>query len=600
MELFFNSEEYKKMKGDYERTCFKLIGKYCINTGDKLVEKSASEIHEYFKNKKLTVEYVEQQTTKKGTTISTTKEITKNFYQVWSEDPEMNEYLEVVFNCDTLKVLPTQYNLFEGFTHFNNLKVEQKLDLEPIFEHMKSLVNYNEEHFKYVISWLAQLIQQPHILPHTTLIFISEEGVGKDLFSKFISNVINDKYTHNTEKLENICGKFNSILGGKLLITVNETNPVESRERIENIKFLITADKITIEGKHKDPIKTDNFCRFIFFSNRLFAFPVEEGSRRPVIFKASNKYLPANFGAEQNKNYFTNLADNIYGKKEYQKAFLEYLKSYDITKFNPKDITKSELHQELEENSISPIVHYLAHIVKSNTKTFRVGTDDCYADFLNFLKLKHYRYEISDTKFKVEMTSTYKIPKVKNSTIKFVFNIEEIRKMLETKYKFKFDDEIEDEEEETPLDAGVKKSEETNFAELYYNNIMNEDILKSELDKLKEQMKQLQDQLKESEKNKYEYKERAEKAEYKIWYDGLNESDRYQEDMKKYHNDCATASENGWSFNPMRPKQPVIPKELEEIPKVKKNKSTKHIKTESIVEEEDLEELEKLFKKHIE
>jgi hypothetical protein len=47
------------------------------------------------------------------------------------------------------------------------------------------------------------------------------------------------KYTLNTEKLENICGKFNSLLGGKLLTTINETNPLESRQRIENIKFLI-------------------------------------------------------------------------------------------------------------------------------------------------------------------------------------------------------------------------------------------------------------------------------------------------------------------------------------------------------------------------
>ncbi len=96
-----------------------------------------------------------------------------------------------------------------------------------------------------------------------------------------MSNVLSDKYTHNTEKLEQICGKFNSILGGKLLMVVNETNPVESRERIENIKFLITAEDLTIEGKHKDPIKSKNFARFMFFSNRLFAFPVEEKARRP-------------------------------------------------------------------------------------------------------------------------------------------------------------------------------------------------------------------------------------------------------------------------------------------------------------------------------
>lgn len=484
MELFLNSEEYKKMKTEYERTCFKLIGKYCINTGDKLIEKSSSEIHEYFKNKKITIEYIEQQTTKKGTTVSTTKEYTKNFYQIWSEDPDMKEYMEVVFNCNTAKVLPTQYNLFEGFIHYNNIKKDPKIDLSPVFEHIKSLVNFDEEHFKYVISWLAQLIQQPHILPHTTLIFISEEGVGKDLFSKFISNVINDKYTHNTEKLENICGKFNSILGGKLLITINETNPIESRERIENIKFLITADKITIEGKHKDPIKTENFCRFIFFSNRLFAFPVEEGSRRPIIFKASNKYLPANYGVEANKKYFTNLAENIYDNKQYQKAFLEYLKNYDISNFNPKNIVKSELHQELEENSISPIVYYLADFVKkhSTEKNVKLSTTECLKQYYEYIKEHNYKFEMTQAKFNVEMVSTYKIKKTKSSGyMYFEFNIEEIKEMLIKKYKFDFEEE--EEEEESPLDNGLEK--EPDYKKLYLK-------AQKELEELKKLLQQQQ------------------------------------------------------------------------------------------------------------
>lgn len=91
MEMFLASEDYLKAKTLYEKTIFKLIGKYTINTGTKLVEKSAQEMHEYFKNKKITIQYVESQSTKKGT-INITKEMTKNFYQIWCEDPDMKEY----------------------------------------------------------------------------------------------------------------------------------------------------------------------------------------------------------------------------------------------------------------------------------------------------------------------------------------------------------------------------------------------------------------------------------------------------------------------------------------------------------------------------
>ncbi len=472
MDFFLNSTEYKTMKTQNEKTVFKLIGKYCINTGDKILEKSASEINEYYKNKKITLECVEQITTKKGT-ISTTKELSKNYYQIWSEDPNMKEYLQLVFNCDISKVKPTQYNLFDGFNHFDNFKSE-KVDLEPIFEHIKSLVNYNIDHFNYVISWLAQLVQQPHILPHTTLIFISEEGVGKDLFSGFLSEILNEKYTMNTEKLENVCGKFNSALGGKLLITINETNPIESRERIENIKYLITADKIVIEGKHKDPIKTENFCRFIFFSNRLFAFPVEEGSRRPKIFQASNKYLPKNYGVEENKQYFTNLADNIYKNVKYQKAFLEYLKTYDIKNFNPKMDIKSELHQELEDASINPVGEFLCGYINKLQGDIRVLTTELYNEFKKFLSDNSYKYEYSPKKFNVEIVATYKIKKIKSSSQYFEINYKEIKSLLTQKYKYDFDD-----KDENILDFGVVNNDKDN-----------------EIMELKNRIKQLEDELK--------------------------------------------------------------------------------------------------------
>lgn len=468
MEMFLESKEYKKVKTEYEKYYFKLFGKYCWYDDDKLVEKSAGEMAEYFKNKKVKIEYVEQETTKKGTTISTSKTLIKNFYQIWSEDPDMREYQEVIFNCNLKNVKKNQFNLFSGFNHLEHIKYD-KIDLEPVFEHIKSLVNYDNELFKYYINWLAQLVQNPHILPHTCIIFISDEGVGKDLHAEFISNVINPKYCHNTEKLELVCGKFNSILGGKLLMVINETNPVDSRERIENIKFLTTASKITIEGKHKDPIKSDNFARFIFFSNRLFAFPVEEGARRPVIINSSSKYLKDNIGIEKNKIYFDNLY-KIYNDNKYQKAFLEYLLKLDITDFNPKDFKKSELHSVLEENSISPIVGYLASIIQIKDKRTEIKqlTTETLNTFNIYMKENNFKFDYSQNKFNVELESKYKIKKVKsNGKMYFIFNIPELKELLITKYKYSFDkvEEIE-QNEKSSLDDGLE--DEIDYKKLYF------------------------------------------------------------------------------------------------------------------------------------
>lgn len=484
MESFLNSTEYKTIKAEEEKKVFKLIGKYCFNTGSKIVEKTPAEMSEYYKNKKVKITETDEIKTKKGTTTSI-KEHSKTFYQIWSEDPEMKEYTEMTFECDMSIVKSYQYNMFQGFTHLDHIQ-KKKINLEPVFDHIRSLVNFDEDHFKYVISWLAQLIQKPHILPHTTLIFISDEGVGKDLFSKFISDVINNEYTYNTEKLDDVCGKFNSLLGGKLLITLNETNPIDSRERSENIKFLITAEEVRIEGKHKDPVKCKNFSRFMWFSNRLFAFPVESGSRRPAIFKASDRYLPINYGVENNLKYFTNLADNIYKNKDYQKAFLEYLKSYDISKWNPKDIKKSSLHEDLEECSISPVVHYLANIVKTNQKNFRMKVSECYQNYNDFVSGLKLKYPISQDRFSIEMTQNYKIKKIKSSIMYFEFHIEELKEFLIRKFKIVFDDNVE-EETDSLLDEGIYNPPNKELEELKKQL----ELLKSENNLLKQENEKL-------------------------------------------------------------------------------------------------------------
>ena len=267
-------------------------------------------------------------------------------------------------------------------------------------------------------------------------------------------------------------------------MVINETNPIESSQRIEGIKFLITADKIPIEGKYKDPVKADNYCRFVFFSNRLFAFPVEgEGSRRPVIFKSSSKNLPTNIGKDANKAYFTNLVSK-YKNPDYQKAFLEFLKKRDIKNFNPTNIEKSELHKELEDNSVSPMVEFLANIVNNtpDKKILRMSTIETLNQYNIFLKERNLKYECSQKKFNVEMVSNYNIKKIKSSGQYFEFDIASLKTFLQTKFKYKFGDDIDImPKDPDPLDG------EPNYKKLFYEQQEEIYKLKLEINKLKEQ-----------------------------------------------------------------------------------------------------------------
>jgi len=70
----------------------------------------------------------------------------------------------------------------------------------------------------------------------------------------------------------------------------------------------------------------------------------------------------------------------------------------DITKFNPQNFEKSDLHQILEENSVCPIVGFLAEIVKDAPEGqdfAQVGTTEALQMFQQYMKEKQFHYSMT-------------------------------------------------------------------------------------------------------------------------------------------------------------------------------------------------------------
>jgi len=85
------------------------------------------------------------------------------------------------------------YNLWKTWDYekYENEYLPNLDDLLFIQNHIRTLCNYQEEIYEYVVDWLAQMIQFPHIKT-TMLLFLSKEGVGKGLFLALIEKIILD------------------------------------------------------------------------------------------------------------------------------------------------------------------------------------------------------------------------------------------------------------------------------------------------------------------------------------------------------------------------------------------------------------------------
>lgn len=482
---FFDCPEYIAEKQKYEKQCFKVFGDYYrINSQGALEPQDIKQMVSYFKNKLITLN--EQNTeTKNGKTITFTKEFKLSFFDIWSRDPSQREYEEVVFECDKTIINKKQYNLFDDFHHLDAIKIQQDNDyLTPIFEQIDSLTGYCKGGREYVLSWLSHIVQKPHLLPNTCLVFIGSEGSGKDQFASFLSKVLNENYYGITTNLDNITGRFNSSLAGKLLYVVNETDPIESSQRAEKIKFVVTASEFTMEKKFKDPIKVKNFSRFIFFSNKLFAFPMDAGARRPVIYKTSDKFLISNMGEEQHMKHWTNLIENHYKNPECQKAFLEYLRKYDIGKWNPRDFEKSNLHKDLDQANIPIICKFLIDLLENNKeeKMMSYKARELYLMFKEFSSDN--KYPISEKSFCVELPTTYEIEKKQSNGVKYVIDTEKLKKLITAKFKYNFEDECKFQGKNETTDDENEELEVVDYETKYKEALKEIELLKKQLENL--------------------------------------------------------------------------------------------------------------------
>lgn len=498
LKKFLESKDYIAMKKKYEMTSFKLNGDYCSYKNGSLKQTTATKFKEDYKNKVIKVQT--KHTDEDGNTSVECYE--RTYYEVWSKDPTMREYDEVVFDVDTKAVPKTTFNLFEGFgMQFKGLQ-KQDVSLEPVFEHIRSLVNYNEEAFNLHIAMLAQIFQEPWKLPHVTQIFVGEQGIGKDEYANFLSMVVGEQYFLMTGNIDHMTGKFNSLLGGKVIVCINETDPKESKERQENIKHMITAKKIYIEKKHKDPVEQKNSIRYFWFSNRAFAFPVEPGARRPQVNQSSSKYIK--LSQEEKKKHFTNLIDNVFKNVDVQYKFYRYLTELDISKFDFQKPIRTDFHTELEAYSSPPMALFLAKLIQSQTKTVKnYQSSPLFQQYTNWLNTNRFKYEMDSKKFAFEMNLNYKLDSQKsNGVMVYKINKDELKNILKNTWKINFN-QVDADLNESCMFSDNKEPEYENGVNTDDKSVNIVTELKNENANLKKEIEELKKKLEKLEKPKY-------------------------------------------------------------------------------------------------
>ncbi len=227
------------------------------------------------------------------------------------------------------------FNLYTRMKFIKNPLWNDKKKVSPLLKHLeKNWCDENKELYKYTIQWLAHCVQKPWEKKKVAITLRSMPGCGKGLVVDKMAAMMGDMYaTVDIKTIKN----YNGVIGGKLLIYLDETTWGGKKDDSGFLKRLISESDITINEKFISQYKCNNYASIIISSNSEWVIPADTGARRYLCLDLRNTFN--GYSVKTNK-----WLKDIYELPAYD--FYQYLMTVDISDF---DITQAPLTEMLNE-----------------------------------------------------------------------------------------------------------------------------------------------------------------------------------------------------------------------------------------------------------
>ncbi len=248
---------------------------------------------------------------------------------------------QVVYEFGKPEMYDDKLNMCKPTLHKKNPDFKISTD---VLERMSILEDYMKnilcsgslDCYRFLIKWLANVVRGNK--NNSCLYLKGAQGTGKSSLYYFMSKfVIGSKLCIETGS-DPIRTKFNEILGGKILVSIEELENFSKGEWesiSSTLKRMITSDTIVLQNKGTKSYEVKNLNNYILCSNND-AIKDDDG-RRYFILDISTSMIG-------NRDYYKKLYEEIF-TEEIGETFFQILMKIDLTGFNPQDfpLTQSKI-----------------------------------------------------------------------------------------------------------------------------------------------------------------------------------------------------------------------------------------------------------------
>lgn len=280
----------------------------------------------------------------------------------WLQHPAHRTYEGLVFQpgpCD-----PRFYNLWRGFA------VEPKPgDCSLYLAHLKAnICSGHDRLYRYVLAWMANVVQSPGTRPGVALVLRGRQGTGKGIFAKGFGSLFVPHFAHITNSHQ-LVGRFNALLKQAILVFADEAFWAGDKQAEGTLNALITEETHNIEPKGVDPFSVKNFMHLIVASNHEWVVPAASEARRWLVLDVSGAHL-------QDHDYFKAISEQM--KNGGREALLYELLHYDGRDVDLWTVPKTAALADQKVHSMTPVEKFWFNCLKAGSQLGERRTRDGY------------------------------------------------------------------------------------------------------------------------------------------------------------------------------------------------------------------------------
>ena len=400
----YESEDYLKIKEDFEKTNFRLedVMIYVCdekdNNGDN---KFLMYKYEIFKQKYAHLIFTDYQ-----------KEYPlgkkKNFVDVWNTDVNKKTYKSAQVIPHDKECPDDVYNLWSGFACEKTILPEGYITTgltKNINKLMLYLCEKNEINYKYFMKSLSHMVKFPSKKEKVAFFFTGVMGVGKSTLKEILYKLLGSKlYTEPTDA-DALFTRFNkSVRLNKLVAVLDEASNM--KKNTKHILGMITNDKVSIEEKNEPKLEVMNCIqRLILLSNDVDIIKINNDDRRWVVFN------PFNIEDVKEKEIFFNKVYSDINDKNIMRVFYDELMSNDVEEDYNFQLNRpsTEYYEDIKTANTPLVIKFLYSAnIEDSLDNNKIKGISLYNHFCNWLLTVGIKYEYTNTMFGMEIKKHFK------------------------------------------------------------------------------------------------------------------------------------------------------------------------------------------------